>query len=603
MKLKITPSPPLLIGFITLCAFAVRVIYIETRTLTIDEASSLKWIAGQSGWYLYTHYHTNTHPLIAILAHFSNQLGFGDWLTFYRWPSFVGGLLAIPLTYQLGQRMLGPWQGLLGATLLAVAPFHLDFSIQMRGYALMTASALAVYLATWQLTQTYQPAPRRRLYWLALSGATLVGIYSHFLGLLPVGVSWLLIGYTYLFSRNQRRKPFSLTEVLTVLSLFILGFFILYGPILPRMLATPDVETDWPTHIEPLFVDNAFNGEAVEDYLKVFRLYGPVGEPQSVLVWSFVLLAGMGLAAMFFNQPDSRGPYRRAGRYSLIWIFTPILGMALGLQFIPGFYAYRRFFLFLQPLYLLCLAHGIYTLGVWLSLLTKRLFVSHLTSGLILLLAFFGATQSLTRYFLEDTAPVWFQVAQIVTSNEKPAFVICEPYARQMRQEATHRDECHRNLEFYLQPDVGQPVPWLSREIDIVATIPGLQNYPDLESQAGQVSLVLWQTDEPLPPLTTLNIPPELTIHQIDGAIILQATSDTAQLFALIKVVDGLLLIETSPADQFSYYLAQAQLQAVIGEREQAKAALFAARQLSPPNIDAEGRLQAVSQLIGVPLE
>jgi hypothetical protein len=71
---------------------------------------------------------------------------------------------------------------------------------------------------------------------------------------------------------------------------------------------------------------------------------------------------------------------------------------------------------------------------------------------------------------------------------------------------------------------------------------------------------------------------------------------------ALTQIVDALIPVETTPEDRFSYYLSQAQMKAVAGDRETARRALIAARDLSPAGIDAENRLQAVAHLIGMSL-
>jgi len=184
---------------ITLLAFGLRAPFVEVRTLTIDEASSFKRVADHTFGYLLTHYHTNSHQLISLMARLLDYLG--HWLTFYRGPSLVFGVLIAPLLYQLGRRMLGRKAGLLAALLLAVAPFHVDFSIQMRGYAVMAFWATLSYYCIWQGLS--RPGWR---YWIGLAIASILAVYAHLFGALAIGAGWLIVGGTFAFRMGIQRN-------------------------------------------------------------------------------------------------------------------------------------------------------------------------------------------------------------------------------------------------------------------------------------------------------------------------------------------------------------------------------------------------------------
>lgn len=585
----------ILILLITLLAFALRIAFLEGRALTIDEASSLKAIAGRSPLYIATHYHTNSHLLISLLARLIDYGG--HWLSFYRAPSFVFGVLTIPLTYRLGRRLLDERVGILGALLLAVAPFHLDFSLQMRGYATMTFWALVMYLCLWEaLTKDgYR-------YWLLLVLAAVVTAYAHLFGLVAVGASWLIVAGAGLAQWRQGDRPGWLNRALISTLLTIGGLAILYGPIMGRILATPEAEEGWGTQIEATFVDGSLNVEALEDYLKVLRFYGPIGEPNSWFVLSFVVLAGIGLIGAWVSLLSPTKGTRRAALYLAAWLFTPMIAASLGLQFIPGFYVFRRFFMFVQPLYLLLMAGGIFIVGGWLGRWSKRASLGGLVTALLIAVALGAASWKLYHQISEDTHEQWYRVAQTILTQGTNPMVICEAQGQRMEEGAAHRDDCYRSLEFYLQPALGEYIPWLHREIDQVATIPGATKLPELEAQAGDVWLVLWQRDWPSqwPTLPQTPQAPGLNYYSIGSALLVQAPARPVQLLALAEIVDALILLETTPQDRFSYYLSQAQMKAVVGDRETARAAFLAAQALSPAGVDAPNRLRAVAELIGM---
>ncbi len=300
-------------------------------------------------------------------------------------------------------------------------------------------------------------------------------------GTLAIGAGWLIIGGTGVeaLARNSFRQSaeasvlsssrlFWAKPALVSLLLTIVGLSLLYGPILPRIVATPEAEKDWPSQIEVLFVEKGLNTEAVEDYLKVFRLYGPMGKPRSWLVWSFVLLAAFGTTVVLARQGT-----RRTGVYILVWIFVPILGAIIGLQFMSGFYVYRRFFIFFQPLYLLLMAYGMLSFGRsvgWLleSALPKMSgrILENGVIWLLILVSLGAAAWKLNDQMPEDLDNRWRLAAQTILANGENPTVICEAYNDRMREGAAHRDECYRNLEFYLTANLEETSTWLHREVD-----------------------------------------------------------------------------------------------------------------------------------------
>jgi len=596
MKNQAISAAQILILLITLLAFALRISFVEERNATIDEISTLKFVADKTTLEIATDYHTNSHLLISILA---RLIAYGGhWLTFYRAPSLIFGVLAIPLTYQLGRRLFNPGTGILGALLLAVAPFHIDFSVQMRGYATMTFWATVVYFCLWRGLE----AGRYR-HWLGLALASILTVYAHLFGALAVGASWCIIISTYLFQR-WRGQPLPWSKrMLGSLVLMIGGLALLYGPVFWRVVETPAVEGQWGTQVEPTLVDGRLNVAALEDYLKVLRLYGPMGEPNSWFVLSFVGLAGLGLTVALLGWSTPGHSMRRVGLYMIIWFLAPMLVTSVGLQFIDGFYIFRRFFMFFQPLYLLLMAAGILTVGRLCERGSRHPLVGHVVVAGIVITALGAAGWKLYDQMTEDIDNQWPQVARTILTRSTNPLVICEPQGQRMEEKALHKDECMRNLEFYFQTALNEPVPWLQQEIDKIATIPGATKLPGLEGQAGEVWLVLWQREWPStwPSLHQTPHVAGLTYYSIGSTLLIQTPKEPAQLLALAEVTDALIPLETTPQDRFSYYMSQAQMKAVIGDRQTARAAWLAARALSPEGIDAPNRLQAVARLIGLP--
>jgi uncharacterized membrane protein len=82
------------------------------------------------------------------------------------------------LAYLLGDKLAGPWAGLAAASLLAVSPAEVQYSLEIRGYGQAQFAALVSLLGL----LTFCDADRRRTRWMGL-GAYAVGcvaaLYSH----------------------------------------------------------------------------------------------------------------------------------------------------------------------------------------------------------------------------------------------------------------------------------------------------------------------------------------------------------------------------------------------------------------------------------------
>ena len=93
------------------------------------------------------------HSLLVLL----NTRLFGGGLPAIRLAAFSAGLLAIPLVYRVGQRIYDPFVGLLAAGLLAVSSYHIQYSVNGRGHALIVFFVLLALLLAERIRR--DPAP------------------------------------------------------------------------------------------------------------------------------------------------------------------------------------------------------------------------------------------------------------------------------------------------------------------------------------------------------------------------------------------------------------------------------------------------------------
>lgn len=149
VALKSSKAESVLIVLIILAGIVVRLLMID-RPLEHDEAYSMaEW--GRAGMrYAMGDYHLpNNHLfhtfLINLIYHF-----IGKDVPLLRMPVFLSGVLLIPVVWLLGKHLYSRFTGLTAAAFTAFAPFLIYYSVNARGYELMTfLTAVSLLLAAY----------------------------------------------------------------------------------------------------------------------------------------------------------------------------------------------------------------------------------------------------------------------------------------------------------------------------------------------------------------------------------------------------------------------------------------------------------------------
>jgi len=96
----------------------------------------------------------NQHTLFLLISKFFIWI-FGETEIAYRFPSFLFGILSIPLMYRLGMTMKFPWSSaLLSSILMALSWPHLKYSMEGRGYGITIFLVLLVIYSAIQFLNT-----------------------------------------------------------------------------------------------------------------------------------------------------------------------------------------------------------------------------------------------------------------------------------------------------------------------------------------------------------------------------------------------------------------------------------------------------------------
>ena len=127
---------------ILLLALFLRMINLD-QSLWLDEAAQALESARplNQQYLIYADFHP---PLYHYLLHFWMTMGRAEWVM--RMSSVLPGVLTVFLTYLIGSKLVNKQIGRLAALLLAIAPYHIYYSQELRMYSLSTFwAAMLIY--------------------------------------------------------------------------------------------------------------------------------------------------------------------------------------------------------------------------------------------------------------------------------------------------------------------------------------------------------------------------------------------------------------------------------------------------------------------------
>ncbi len=168
--------------FILVVATALRLIRLGYQSEWNDEAISAVIAGGSARQILTNQFHSLHPPGYYLLLHFWRSL-FGDTDFALRLPSALMGTTGVISMYFLGKSLFKRETGLWTAAITALMPFHLFYSQEMRMYSqlfLLSSAAILCQARLWR--------DKRNFWWSLYLLVSLLGLYTHYLFVLIVGV-------------------------------------------------------------------------------------------------------------------------------------------------------------------------------------------------------------------------------------------------------------------------------------------------------------------------------------------------------------------------------------------------------------------------------
>ena len=189
---------------ITLAAFALYAYRLGAPSLRGDEAFTAVFSRWELPEILRALRTTEPHPpLYYVLVHLWIKI-MGRSELALRLPSFVAGVLTVPLTYALGKRWQGATIGLLGSALVALSPYLIWHAQDARMYSMLAMLGLA---SNWLAVRMLESGSGRPAgLWLGYVLVTLTALATHYYALFVWVAENLGFAAWWLASRDRRTR-------------------------------------------------------------------------------------------------------------------------------------------------------------------------------------------------------------------------------------------------------------------------------------------------------------------------------------------------------------------------------------------------------------
>ncbi len=195
----------------------------------LDEAATLVAASQPSpGVVLWYAFWNDTHPfLLHMLLHYWSLIGYTEFIT--RFLPAMFGILTVPVCFWFGRMLGGKLAGLLAGGLLAISPYHIAYSQELRMYSLVTLLSLLAAGFYWKWLEKGSDGS-----WWAFNSCIVLAAYAdQSAGLVYIALTlhFLLVGWR---SGRSWRRWIAGTTAVVILTIPPLLYFtmamLLIGP-------------------------------------------------------------------------------------------------------------------------------------------------------------------------------------------------------------------------------------------------------------------------------------------------------------------------------------------------------------------------------------
>lgn len=339
----------LIMTALILLGFAVRSTYLLIPVKHDEAWTFIEFASKPLSVALSTYNSTNNHLLYTLLMHLSVQIfGVQPWTI--RLPAIVAGVLMIPMAFQAARRLYRDrtvaW---LTAALVAGASHLIEFSVNGRGYTLVTLIFLALLVNASDLLR--KPALIR---WGLLAVLSALGLYTVPTMLYPLGVVW---GWLVLSALLEKQGPARLRYLGGIALAVVVGAAItllLYAPIL--------ITGSWQEG-ETTRILSTLNMTEFVDRLDIVIAETLPKWVRDLPDWFATLLSAGLIIGLVMSW--------RIARQRPLWLLSGLIWLP-AVTFVQLVSTYPRLWIFIQPIFLMVAAAGFTYLVSILTTSRKR---------------------------------------------------------------------------------------------------------------------------------------------------------------------------------------------------------------------------------------
>lgn len=306
---------------IVLIGFAMRLYRLGAQSLWYDETVSA-YLACQELPDLIRHTAHDIHPpaYYILLRCWTWLVGDGEFaLAFF---SLIFGVLLIALTYGLARKLLGQHAALWSAFLVAISPFHLWYSQEVRMYTL----AAVVGMLTWWYAWRALHGEKRAIGYYVVAAA--IGLYIlYYFAFLIVAIQLAVLFYAL----SAHRRAWSWLHMWMLAQVLVIVLYVPWLPIAWRQAIDPPVPP-WrsfvPWHLAFVETWSAFSfGQSVQ-WEQVWPLLVVVGGlfVLGIVVRPESFYRARHASSMPTDAPDDQRDHSSGALRRQIWLATITLG-------------------------------------------------------------------------------------------------------------------------------------------------------------------------------------------------------------------------------------------------------------------------------------
>ena len=357
MKLLFKKEFQIILGLIIFAA-ALRIPTLGSPLIEDEAISFNRYIDVPWQKLIFFYQDTNQHTLFLLISKFFIWV-FGETEIIYRLPSFLFGVLSIPLMYRLGLVMkFSRSAAVLAALLMTLSWPHLKYSMEARGYGITIFLVLLVIFSAIQLLNN------SRWVW----GGVLIGSGFAITMALPSNLFFLgsLTIFTIMggwFESEKNRLNFKRLFWIAIPQLIMFALIAVYFLVIYEQLK-------YGKDIQPQSLDGK----------KIFEITELLVAP-----WGFFIYLFFTIGAWRLKEVRER------------IIFASVFLIPMILTVITGALGYARIYIYWLPFIFLLSAYGMTEVIVWLKNKTGKL-VYGLGVGVIFFLVFLPA-KKINEYF------------------------------------------------------------------------------------------------------------------------------------------------------------------------------------------------------------